>query len=84
MTPRASFLDPKRQQHLVKLARGKNCGGMMRHSTLSGERFWRPSIGDDVVGDETFSTKDEAKAAAIRFRDDCREKIAQANGATDV
>lgn len=79
MPPRPSFLDPHRQQHLEKLARGK-CGAVMRHSTLTAELFWRPCVADEVVGDDTFETKGEAKTAAVRFRAACREQIATANG----
>ncbi|MDB5550644.1 MAG: hypothetical protein JWL86_628 [Rhizobium sp.] len=79
MTRRPSFLDPNRQQFLEKLARGK-CGAVMRRSLLTADVFWRPCVADQVVGDETFEAKPEAVAAAKRFRESCREQIAQANG----
>jgi hypothetical protein len=56
----------------------------MRHSTLTAELFWRPVVADEVVSDETFNTKPEAVSAAKRFRESCRDQIAQANGDLNV
>lgn len=69
----------ERQQFLERLARGR-CHAVMRQSEDSSRPHWRPCVADEVVGEERFTTKPEAVAAAKQFRDQCRQQLAETNG----
>lgn len=80
------FADEDKQQFLEKLARGK-LGAVSRPGAgISIEREWFPAIDGEAVfaadgGLTGLKTKAAAKDAATRFRDECRNTIAIANGA---
>lgn len=73
-----------RQQFLESLARGK-CSAVSRTTPLGFRLGWYPTVsGEEIPGPSVprdgFTRKSEAVAAAKKFRDDCRNQIALANG----
>lgn len=75
-----------RQGVLETLARGRLAAAMSRLGPDRGFAVrWRPTVAGERVrnGDdpeEGFATKPEAVAAARRYRDSCREALAETNG----
>lgn len=80
------FEDEDKQQFLEKLARGKPGAVSRPGAGISVERQWFPTIDGESVfaadgGLIGHKTRSAAKEAAAKFRDECRNTIAQANGA---
>lgn len=82
MSPQPRYSNPAQQRFLEDIARGK-CSAVSRGSGAVSRYF--PTVNGEIVTvlgapEEGFACYGDAKNAAIRYRESCREALAQANG----